>query len=119
MGARAQVHIKDTGVYLYTHWGSGRLESDVRTALAKKRRWDDSEYLTRIIFDVMKGNDHGETGFGISTSKHEDIELLITIDCDTELISVEDMYDSTRNYETTFKEFIAVGDNVSNEELSE
>ena len=84
MGARGQVSIKyddNTKVYLYTHWGVGELKADVQKALARKQRWDDEEYLTRIIFDAMKGEDiTGETGFGIGTSEHEDIELLVQIE---------------------------------------
>lgn len=64
MGDRGQVQIN--GVYLYTHWGASELIENVQKAIRKRRRWDDYEYLTRIIFDVMKGDDTtSETGFGI------------------------------------------------------
>ncbi len=85
MGARAQVSIKDRiqdiPVYLYTHWGAGSLKEDIRIALERgKGRWDDYEYLSRILFDGMKGDDvTSETGFGIGISEHGDIELLIEI----------------------------------------
>ena len=85
MGARAQVSIQDKygdpKIYLYTHWGEGTLIDDVKRALLRgKSRWDDYEYLTRIIFDEMKGDDvKSETGYGISTSEHGDNNLLIEI----------------------------------------
>lgn len=82
MGARTQVYIKDTKVYLYSHWGSQGIRETIRTALAKRWRWDDPEYLARIIFDEMtKGQHNTETGFGIGTKEHLDIDNLITIDC--------------------------------------
>ncbi len=70
MGDRGQVKI--TGVYLYTHWGATELIKDIKKALGRKQRWDDQEYLARIIFDVMIGNEQGkETGFGISNEQHD------------------------------------------------
>lgn len=84
MGARAQVSIqcneKDPAVYIYTHWGTESLKEDVQTALAKKWRWNDYEYLTRIIYDTVVGTEAGtETGYGIGTEEHGDIELLVQI----------------------------------------
>lgn len=93
MGSRAQVHIKDTGVYLYTHWGANHIEQDVIRAIGKQVRWTDPEYLTRIIFDSMKGNNiESETGYGIGTQVHGDIETLVTVSCDKKTIRVEYMY---------------------------
>lgn len=84
MGARCQVSIKEkeshTPVYLYSHWGSGSIKEDVRIALARNQRWDDYEYLTRILFDGMKGTDTtSETGYGIGTGEHGDIDILVEI----------------------------------------
>lgn len=83
MGDRGQVLIKDKKVYLYTHWEGGNLKKTVRTALARKERWDDPEYLARIIFcEMVRGREKEETGFGIGTSEHGDLNNpLITIDC--------------------------------------
>ena len=83
MGARAQVYIESEGVYLYTHWGAGEIESLVNrvmeTPKAKNRR-NDGEYLARIIFcEMIKDDIDGETGYGIGTIMHGDIELLVTI----------------------------------------
>jgi hypothetical protein len=91
MGCRGQVKIKDDcgngSVYLYTHWGAEELKEDVALVLARGKRWDDCEYLARMIFDQMKGNDFGSTGFGIGTSEHGDIEELIMIDCENQQVS--------------------------------
>ena len=91
MGDRAQVLIKDTGVYLYTHWESYKLQETVTKAIAKKWRWDDPVYLARIIFDEMLEGQHGnETGFGISTRQQSDINLLITVNCEEQTVRVGD-----------------------------
>lgn len=77
MGMRAQVHIEDTGVYLYTHWGSETLLDTVKKTIKKGWRLNDPEYFTRILFEEMieAENARGtETGFGIGTSPHGDLE---------------------------------------------
>jgi len=91
MGDRAQVLIKDTGVFLYTHWDGTELIKTVKRALAKRQRWDDPEYLARIIFDEMVGENQGkETGFGIGTEQHEDVWRVITIDCEEKTVKIKD-----------------------------
>jgi len=72
MGDRANIIVredeKDKGVVLYSHWEGTNLPAKLQAALAKKQRLDDHSYLTRIIFDTMTENCHGEeTGYGIST----------------------------------------------------
>lgn len=91
MGDRAQVGIKDGDhgtVYLYTHWGGTELAETVQAALKREERWDDAEYLARIVFQQMLGDDDGATGFGISTGIHGDIEHpLIVLDTSTRTIA--------------------------------
>ena len=91
MGCRGQVKIRDDfgvgSVYLYTHWGAEELKEDVALALARRKRWTESEYIARMIFDQMKGNDLGHLSFGIGTREHGDIEQLITIDCKNQQVS--------------------------------
>ena len=108
MGSRAQVYMKDTGVYLYTHWDSGRLKGIVQKAIARMERWDDEEYLTRIIFsEMIKDNIEGATGYGIGCSKHGDIELVITVKCDSDgYVIVKDMYTNEREIYSSLNEFI-------------
>ena len=109
MGDRGQVLIKDEGVYLYTHWGATDLVEDVKRAMAKRWRWDDPIYLARIIFEEMIGSEQGtETGYGISTSKHDDIWRLVTVDCENGKVTVED--NDKVEFEGTFEEFIAAED---------
>lgn len=102
MGARAQVHIEENGVYLYTHWGASGLITDVAQALKKKWRWNDPDYLTRIIFDYMVGDEWGtETGFGIGTQENGDNEYIIHIKAGNKVQIIGD-----HAWEGTFEEFI-------------
>ncbi len=105
MGDRGQVKI--AGVYLYTHWGAGDLVKDVKQALSLGWRWNDKEYLARIIFDVMSKGCYGEeTGFGIGSIQHEDIWRLIEIEGDK--IVVKDLYANKQiQFEGTFKSFLS------------
>jgi len=110
MGDRAQVKIvgdSEHPVYLYTHWDGYEIKKVTANALNRgTSRWDDSEYLARIIFSEMIRDDiDGTTGYGISTVQHEDIEVLVTVDCDCEEVSVEHLYENeTVRY--SFEEFI-------------
>lgn len=102
MGARAQVLIQDEGVYLYTHWGSGSLGEDLKRALAKRWRWTDPEYLARIIFDEMKGADFEETGYGIGTSAHGDLDYEpFVVNCHDQTVTTPE------GVTMTFEEFVA------------
>ena len=99
MGDRAQVLIEDEGIYLYTHWHGSELKEIVRKALAKKWRWNDSEYLARIVFDEMVGKGQGQkTGFGIGSSKHSDIHTLIEINCKNQTVKIGDQIQSFTSF---------------------
>ena len=93
MGTRAQCFIKDTGVYLYQHWDGDNLMNKVVAAVNSpvgKNRQDDPDYLTRIVFcEMVKGDEAGETGYGIGTEKHDDIQYLVTVDCEKRTITEE------------------------------
>lgn len=91
MGDRAQVLVKDEGVYLYTHWGGHALQAVVRRALARRERWDDPEYLARILFCEMIGDDvDGETGYGIGTNEHCDNEHpVVVVNCADQTVTID------------------------------
>lgn len=84
MGDRAQVVITDNdelegAVWLYSHWGGTNLPRVVQSALKRQERWNDSEYLARIVFQEMIGDDKSATGYGIGTSEHGDGEHPVLI----------------------------------------
>ena len=79
MGDRSNVVIYTNGrsnppVCLYSHWG-GDMLATVGAALKRGRdRWSDGEYLARIVFCEMVGNDtRSTTGYGIGTACNGDL----------------------------------------------
>jgi hypothetical protein len=105
MGDRGQVNIVDENVWLYTHWDATNLPMAVHDAIVKKWRWDDPEYLARIIFEEMiKGDEGGETGYGIGSNKHGDVWRVVYVNCNTQTIKIVD-HDDEVKWEGTFQEF--------------
>jgi hypothetical protein len=90
MSTRGQVCIRDKfggNVYLYSHYDSYRLMSEVQKALNYRKQWDNAEYLARMIFEVMlERASEKEYGFGIGTKEHSDIDILVTVDCDQKIV---------------------------------
>lgn len=97
MGTRAQVFFPKTGVYLYQHYDGDGLYDTVKAAVMSsvgQNRKNDAEYLARIVFCAMV-HDYidGETGYGINTYKHGDIEYLVTVDTENCTIKECKVYD--------------------------
>ena len=95
MGDRANIKVlqdEDDGaaVYLYTHWDGYKLKEILKDALTRGRnRWDDTPYLTRIIFSEMIKNDvMGETGYGISTHLTDNERPILTVDTNNQTVSI-------------------------------
>lgn len=74
MGMRQTVNISQSqgSIAVYSHWdgdddqNGSPLAHKVRQALAKRERWDDEGYLTRIIISsILKEDIDGTTGYGI------------------------------------------------------
>lgn len=91
MGDRANIVVKQGGnlppVFLYTHWGGYSLPESLRVALAKRWRWNDNAYLTRIIFDTMSVGHHDqETGYGISTGIEDNSYPFLEVDPDDRMV---------------------------------
>jgi hypothetical protein len=103
MGDRANVLVKaddkDSGVYIYTHWSGEELPKLVQKALAKEWRWDDAQYLTRIIYDTVVGKEFGtETGFGISTQVGDGDDRVIEVNSDAETVKLNKKTYSFQEY---------------------
>lgn len=111
MGDRGNIKVyqndeNNTAVYLYTHWRGSEIYGILKKALAKKWRWDDPAYLTRIIFDVMTEGDHGEeTGFGISTSVCDNEHTIIGVNCEKQQVSFEDEAGNVKSF-LSFEAFV-------------
>lgn len=92
MGDRANCVVVDGGsrVFLYTHWDGQTLPTTVREALLKRERWDDGQYLARIIFDQMTGLKGGSTGYGISSKMGDNSYPLLVVNVDDQQVYLED-----------------------------
>jgi len=94
MGDRANVYVKDgnSGVYLYTHWTGTKLPGVVQSALRRgESRWNDGQYLARVIFNEMtRGDEDGVTGFGISSVLCDNNHPIIVVDTSTETVGLAD-----------------------------
>lgn len=106
MGDRANVLVKedseDNGVYLYTHWNGTELPTILQDALKKRWRWDDCAYLTRIIFDEMTKDDHGEeTGYGISSILGDGDDRILKVNVIEQTVKMGER-------EWTFEEYISL-----------
>jgi len=95
-------------VYLYTHDYAQNLVSDVHRVLSKNKRWDDPDYLSRMIFCEMIPAEfwQSDTGFGIGTQMYADVNLLITIDTVKKIIKISS-YDNVMDGITmTIEDFV-------------
>ena len=86
MGDRGNIEIRqgyqaadgsrdEASVFLYTHWRGSEVPAILADALVKAGgRAGDQAYLTRIVFDQMRGDDNGTTNFGIALGYPPDNE---------------------------------------------
>lgn len=84
MGHRANIYVhagNDRGVYLYTHSDGFKLPEVLRTALSREERWNDDQYLARIVFCEMVRDDiDGSTNYGISTYLGDGENQMLDVD---------------------------------------
>lgn len=95
-------------IYLYTHDHAARMTNDVYSALAAQLRWDDADYLAKIIFCHMVPLEcwQQDKGYGIGTQMYADINLLITVDTTRQQITITSAKDKTFYYQASFYEFV-------------
>jgi hypothetical protein len=110
MGDRANIIVKSSEkegaeqVCLYTHWAGSTLPGTLKTALIRGReRWDDFQYLTRIIFCEMIKRDglDGLTGYGITQKPWDGSERLIFVAVDEQQVTIGKKKYSFEDYITS------------------
>lgn len=94
MGDRGNIKIYqdsgDAAIFFYTHHRGSEIYGVVKRALARRKRWDDGAYLARIIFcELVKGDEDGDTGFGISTSISDNEHTIIGVNPNTREVTFE------------------------------
>lgn len=77
-------------IYLYTHWKGSSIKETLQRALRKRQRWDDSPYLTRIIFNELQGKNRGEAGFGISPFLDDNENNILIVNPEVQKVTLED-----------------------------
>jgi hypothetical protein len=98
-------------VFLYTHDSAHDLMHVVLETLSKKIRWDDPDYLSRILFCSLIPIEFwkSDKGFGIGTQMYNDIKLLITVDTVLQKVIITNFEDDdtvSRSLHYTFETFI-------------
>ena len=121
MATRSQVKLISsyfpTPIYLYQHYDGYGLYKIVNNAISRKARWDDHEYLARIIFsEMIKDHIDDTAGYGIGTFQHGDIEYLVEVDIDNQTIKEYEGYGDEWKvtHSTTFKEAKVWANLISN-----
>lgn len=84
-------------IYLYTHWGGSYLAHALQDALRRSApevdpgRWTMPEYLARIVFDSLKGDDVESTiGFGIAPYPPDNDHPILVLDLRHRMVYLED-----------------------------
>ena len=82
-------------VYLYTHSNSKDLINIMHQVLSKKLRWNDPDYLARMIFCKMIPFDEWDSdlGYGIGTQLYRDVNILVSIDTVHQTINISSYHD--------------------------
>lgn len=111
MGDRANIYVHEgdePGVYLYTHWSGYDLPEVARLALVRgQSRWDDPQYLARIVFcQMISGDTDGTTGYGISAAVGDGANHIVDIDTKAGAVTLKAYGESSGP--TPFIEYVAL-----------
>lgn len=104
-------------VYLYAENGKDIISALYR-ALSRRKRWNDPDYLARIIFCQMVPEEDWDKsiGYGIGTEMYANIDMIIRVDTTTEELTIQSRSSSTsQKIKATFNSF--VNDWTSNAQL--
>lgn len=95
-------------VFLYTHDTADTLVKDVHDALKVGTRWNDPDYLSKMIFCRMLPIECWleDKGFGIGTQMYNDVNLLISVNTINQTITIHSMEDKYNKTLLTFQEFV-------------
>lgn len=117
MGDRGNIEIRQVSgksVFFYGHWSGSEMPHRVRDALARRQRWSDAPYLTRIIFDSLtKGHAGEETGFGIDTRMGDNEHDITVVDIPAQTVGFapeKDGQTGAVRKTWTFGQFAAMAD---------
>lgn len=109
MGDRGNIVIRESKgkeVFLYSHWGGNELPSVAQVVLRKQQRWTDESYLARLMFCAMvKGQEDGESGYGISCHRNDYEHFDIVLDVEQQKVFLRDPVKGTSKSLGGFMQF--------------
>lgn len=106
MSDKAYIVVKGAGskVYLYSNNKGYLLPLILKNALIRgqKDRWNDTQYLSRIIFcEMIKDDVLGTTGYGISSVIFDNEHTTIDVDVDKQTVHISGKPVSFSSYVNT------------------
>lgn len=94
MSSPAQIVIEDVGVHLYTHRRSSEIEQLAAQALDRSRdRWEQPDYVARVVLDDLTGCSGGIRGFGIAATNYPRAYKTLSVDLHNQTVALESIYD--------------------------
>lgn len=94
MGDRSNIVVQEANgsrIFLYGHWMGEDAINVAHDVLSRKQRWNDSPYLTRMLFEQMiSGAYDKETGYGISTTMCDNEYPIIVLEPSTQTAWLEE-----------------------------
>ena len=111
MGCRGIILVKEKneseGVSLFSHHGGSELASVLQNVLQRHARWDDSNYLARMIFSKMIPAEERqtETGYGIGIGND-----YLDLDATPIEINIETQMVECAMVEWSFEEYTRLSD---------
>lgn len=100
MGDRGNIVVRDrdgSEVWLYSHWFGASMPAILQSAL-KRGRWDDGQYLARVIFQTLVGDDGELTGYGISAVMRDNEHAILVVDIAKKIVGVRSEKDIGARY---------------------
>lgn len=107
MSNRGQIVIEDVGVHLYTHRDAHKLEESAASALKRGQdRWEQPDYMARIVLDDLKNSDTGTTGYGLSATNYPNTYRTLRLNFHNQRVRLESIYDDEDDWEMGMGGFV-------------
>ena len=113
MGDRGQIRIQQfndnmDSIFLYTHNRGSEIYGILKRAMSRRERWSDETYLARIIFcEMVKGDEQGTTGAGMSLTPFDVEHTTLGVNCREQTITFEDSDNGQIKSSISFNAFIS------------
>lgn len=107
MSNPGQLVVEDVGIYMYTHRDADDLEEVLFSAMeAGQSRWDQPDYMAKIIFEELSAPTPKDTGAGLSSIRYQGVHRTLRVDFQEELVKMESIYTDDEGYEKSLNDFM-------------